>query len=301
MIDFEHEGIYITPEGYFRSEWNSKKRKYESYSLKAEEIILRLNTQVFLTDNIRMKDVFNPLKDEIIFEILFHTDWWKDLMIEIKSKEWKPWIGDQKLKKDIDGDELEYAEVYKIVEFSEKNNSFYHTGLWHFHGVGYPFIDAQTAKASYLNVGEKQQYALEFTSMADLMNLPLRIGSVSLFNEDIEDYKKSKIISNEENSLTLYELIHAIVYEMSFCGVGESKEEFKEDLNSSFEEYKEDPTTAVSYSSGQMHNFFEELKLQGQEEQSIKSIDKMAAIFSEIENVELLEKMKNLLKNKLGV
>lgn len=301
MIDFEHEGIYISPEGYFKSEWNSKKRKYESYSLKKEEIILRLNTQVFLTDNIRLKDIFNPLMDEELFGIIFHTDWWSDLMKEIKSKDWKPWIGDHKLKKDIDGEELEYLELYKVVEFSQKENSFYHSGLWHFHGIGYPFIDAETAKASYLKVGEHQQYALEFTSMSELMNTPFRIGSISLFNEDETDYKKRKIVSNDDNSLTLYELIRSIVYEMSFCGVGDSKDEFKENLTSSFEEYKEDPSVAISYSPVQMDVFFEELKLQGQEEQSIKNIDKITAVFAEIEDVALLEKMKDLLKSKLNI
>lgn len=301
MFDFENEGIYITPEGYFRTEWNSKKRKYESYSLKIDEIVLRLNTQVYLTDDVRLKDLFIPLMDEPIFSIIFHTDWWKDLMLEIKSKEWKPWVGDHALKKDIDGAEIEYVEVYKLIEFSQKDNRMYTSGLWHFHGIGYPFIDPQNAKENYLNVGDTQSYALEFTSMADLMNTPLRIGSIDLFNEDAEDYKKRKIITNKDNSLTLYELIRSVVYEMSFCGAGEDKEDFKESLTSSYEEVIEDPTTAVSYSSVQMDDFFEELKLQGQEEQSTKTIDKIASIFSEIENVELLNKMKDLVKTKLNL
>lgn len=301
MIDFEHDGIYISPEGYFRSKWNSKKRKYESYSLKTDEIIISLNTEVFLTDNVRLKDIFVPLMDEPIFEIIFHTDWWKDLMTEIKSKEWKPWIGDQKLKTNIDGDEIEYLEIYKVLEFSKKEQSFYHSSIWHFHGVGYPFIDATNAQASYLKVGDSQNYALEFTSMADLMNTPFRIGNVDLYNEDEEDYKKRKIVSNSNNSLTLYELIRSVVFEMSFCGVGESLEEFKENLNSTYEEYKADSTTAVSYSSTQLDTLFEDLKIQGQEEQAIKLINKLNSIFSEIDNTELLEKMKNLLKTKISL
>jgi len=301
MIDFEHEGIYITPEGYFRSQWNSKKRKYEAYSLEISEIVTRLNTEVFLTDNVRLKDIFIPLMDEPLFEIIFLTDWWKDLMLEIKSKEWKPYVGDHKLKKDIDGEELEYLEVYQVVEFSKKEQRFYHSSLWHFHGIGYPFIDANNAQSSFKKVGERQQYALEFTSMADLMNTPFRIGSVSLYDEDVEDYKDSKIVTNTENSLTLYELIRAVVYEMSFCGAGESKEEFKDNLNTSYEEIKEDSSSAVSYSSVQMDDFFEELKLQGQEEQSVKAIDKLNAIFAEIDNQELLAKMKDLLKSKINL
>lgn len=301
MIDFEHEGIYITPEGYFRSQWNSKKRKYEAYSLEISEIVTRLNTEVFLTDGVRLKDIFTPLMDEPLFEIIFHTDWWKDLMSEIKSKEWKPYVGDHKLKKDIDGEELEYLEVYKFLEFSKKEQRFYHSSLWQFHGVGYPFIDATNAQASFKKVGERQYYALEFTSMADLMNTPFRIGDVSLYNDDVEDYKERKVVTNEDNSLTLYELIRAVVYEMSFCGAGESKEEFKESLNTSYEEVKEDPSSAISYSPVQMDDFFEELKLQGQEEQSVKAIDKLQAIFSEIDNQELLAKMKDLLQAKINL
>lgn len=301
MIDFEHEGIYITPEGYFRSQWNSKKRKYEAYSLDTAEIITRLNTEVFLTDDVRLKHIFMPLMEEPLFEIIFHTDWWKDLMLEIKSKEWKPWVGDYKLKKDIDGDELEYLEVYQVVEFSKKEQTFYHSSLWSFHGIGYPFINSQNAQSSFLNVGDRQQYALEFTSMADLMNIPFKLGSVTLYDEDIEDYKNKKIVESHYNSLTLFNLIRAVVHEMSFCGAGESKEEFKDSLNTSYEEIKEDPSSAISYSSSQMDDFFEELKLQGQEEQATRSIDKLSSIFSEIENSELLEKMKNLLKSKINL
>ena len=101
MIDFENEGLYITEEGYFVSKWNSDTRKYNAYSLNHDEIPFHLNNQVFITDKIRLKHIFEPLLDLPIFEIIFHTDWWKEIVKELKSKEWKPWIGDTKLKKDI--------------------------------------------------------------------------------------------------------------------------------------------------------------------------------------------------------
>ena len=113
------------------------------------------------------------------------------------------------------------------------------------------------------------------------------------------DYKKRKLVESESNSITLYELIRAVVYEMSFCGVGDSREDFKESLNSSYEEYKEDPSQAVSYSTTNINDLFEGLKLQGQEEQAQKAIKKLELIFSEIENEELLQKMKNLLFNSI--
>ena len=117
----------------------------------------------------------------------------------------------------------------------------------------------------------------------------------AIYNEDENDYKKRKLVESESNSITLYELIRAVVYEMSFCGVGDSREDFKENLNSSYEEYKEDPSQAVSYSSTNLNDLLEDLKLQGQEEQAEKTIKKLEAIFNEIENEELLIKMKNLL------
>ena len=67
----------------------------------------------------------------------------------------------------------------------------------------------------------------------------IEIGTLNLYNEDETDYKKRKLVESESNSITLYELIRAVVYEMSFCGVGDSREDFKESLNSSYEEYKE--------------------------------------------------------------
>lgn len=304
MLEFENEGIYITPEGYFLSKWNSKKRTYEATALDSDEIVLRLNTQVHLLDGVRLKHVFTPLMNEELFEIIFHTDWWKELMNEIKSKEWTPWVGDTKLKKDIDGDELEYLELYKTINFSSEKKSMEYSTMWHFHGIGYPFINAQNAQSSFRQVGERQSYAIEFHSMAELMNIPLRVGSISLYNDDVEDYKKSKVLDFENGWLTLYELIHAVVWEMSFCGAGESKEEFKDNLNSSVEEVeelKDDPTAFVTYNSGQMDDFFEQLKLQGQEEQANKAINKITALFEEIENEELLAKMKDLLKQKINL
>jgi hypothetical protein len=295
MIDFEHEGLYITEKGYFVSKWNSDTRKYNAYYLKDDEIPFHLNEQVFITENIRLKHIFQPLLELPVFEIIFHSDWWEEIVKELKTKEWKPWIGDTKLKKDIDGDEIEYVEIYNIFKFSQKENRFYSSSLWNFHGIGYPFIDSNNAQSSYLKVGDRQSYALEFSSMADFMNTPFKIGSVTLYNEDEDDYKKRKLIDSADNSITLYELIRAVVYEMSFCGIGDSREDFKENLNSSYEEYKEDPSQSVSYSTTNLTDLLEDLKLQGQEEQAEKTIKKLEIIFNEIENEELLEKMKNLL------
>ena len=304
MTDFDNEGIYITPEGYFLSKWNSKKRTYEATTLDTSEIILRLNTQVFLTDGVRLKHVFTPLMDEELFAIIFHTDWWKELMNEIKSKQWPDWVGDKKLKKDIDGDELEYLELYKTINFSSEKKSMEYSTMWHFHGIGYPFITQQQAQSSYRQVGERQSYAIEFHSMSELMNLPLRVGTISLYNDDVEDYKKRQVLDFENGWLTLYELIHGIVWEMSFCGAGESKEDMKEELTSSVEEIEEiknDPSAFVSFTATQTDDFFEQLTLQGQEEQANKVINKIATLFAEIENEELLAKMKSLLKEKINL
>lgn len=301
MIYFENEGVYITPEGYFISKWNPKKRKYESCSIDIPEIMTHLNSSVFLTENVRLKDILTPLINAPMFEIIFHTDWWKDLMLELKTKEWKPWIGDYKLKKDIDGDEIEYLEIYQVFDFSKNSQTFNYSSLWQFHGIGYPFIDSNKAQESFKKVGERQQYALEFLSITELMNIPFKIGSTIILDEDVEINKDNKIISTDDNYLTLYELIRSIVYEMSFLGVGEEKEDFTENLSSSIEEIKENPHCVTSYSTSNVEDFFEEIKLQNQEEETLRSIDKLYYTLSEIENKELFEKMKMVIQSKFNL
>ena len=309
MYDFENEGIYITPTGYFTTKWNSNNRTYDACSLNEDEIPLHLNSNVYLIDGIRLKHIFEPLLNEPIYNIIFQSDFWKEIMSEIKRKDWTPWIGDHQLKKDIDGREIEYIEIYKILEISEKKSEVSDSG-WAFHGIGYPYIDPQLAQENYCKVGERTSYAVEFKSMAELMNTPFKVGETIVINEDIEDYTKQKIITSTNNYLTLYELIHSIIWEMSFCGDEDSRTSFsdnlietKNEIDFEIENNNGDlskSTKIQSFTPVDMDKFFDELNKQHQEEEFKKISEKLNVFLESIKDNEILEKFKTELKNKLN-
>jgi hypothetical protein len=229
-MNFTKEGVYITKGGYFKTCWNPTNKSYYATQIRVGEIESELNNIVVLEDGVRLKDIFVPILNSKVMPILFKNDYWTEMVLEAKTKKWKEWIGDVKPLQSVDGDEIDYLEVCQQLTYSKKENKF--KGLmshWDFHGIGFPFKDKSLAKEYYTNIGERMSFAVEFNSLADLMNFPVKVGQVDVVEEDRENYTNNNVITKASGEITLYTLIHSIVWELSFCGVGVERDELLSD------------------------------------------------------------------------
>jgi hypothetical protein len=294
---FKHEGIYITPDGYFKTLWNPKTRKYNANSLSIEEIETELNEVVYLQGDIRLKHIIQPILDGAIFPILFMKDFWKEMMDEAKNKTWKPWIGDSKLKKDIDGDEIEYLEIYDHNQYDSKRKNLESLpSRWSFHGVGFTFKNEDLAKEYYQKLGGRTNYAIEMLSIADLMNYPLRIGGYSLSKEkEGSKYDQDDLIVDANCPVSLYTLIHSITWELSFCGVGHERDEKKENLNSMTDELEAGKIETVSYSAQSFDVIMAEMLKESKTNMLSQTLEEFQEIFENLDEKTTIEFKEKIL------
>lgn len=228
MDIFKNNGLYILPEGYFFSSWNTDIQKYEGKKLTLAEIETHLHSEVFLNNETRLKHLLEPLLESKIFEVVYKRDFWKEMVNEIKSSPWKVWIGDEDTTKD--GDEVEYVEVYSFFEYSEAENKIQQIpDRLYFHGISYPYITQEKADEMHSKIGQVTSYSLSTTSINNYMNTPLRVGKFCL-DKFTKDYQVEKVIENAEITLSLGILIHSILWDMSFYGSEQSRTQFVNSL-----------------------------------------------------------------------
>lgn len=232
---FTKEGIYITPQGYFRSRWNPNQQLYEGLPIDSNDIEKYLTFSVFLTPDVRVKHIFEPIFNSVIFSIIFRSNFWVEMMQEIKNLPHPKWIGDTKKIIKADGSDIEYLEVYNILNFNSQEKSLDgRTSHWDFHGISYPIRTQKIAKKYYAKIGDRIPFGIEFESLANYMNFPIKIGKISMYDES----KELKEVFSGDGNLSLFELINAITWEMSFSGVGKERDLFLQNTLKTLEKSK---------------------------------------------------------------
>lgn len=226
MLNFTQEGLFITPEGYFMSRWNSELRLYESEQLVLSQIETRLNDTVSLLGDVRLKHIFEPLLGSQIMEAVFRRNGWKTLMHEIMHTHWMDYPGDVKAQEDLDGEDIHYTEVYEVITYEATTNTLEMTsGRYSFHGISYPISTQAVADKMYSKIGDIIPWSLSAEPLAKYMNYPIRIGKISIYKQT--DYMGNEaIIENATGYMTLNTLLHSILWDMSFYGVGETRDNF---------------------------------------------------------------------------
>jgi hypothetical protein len=239
---FTKEGIYITPQGYFRSKWNSDQQVYEGLPIDSNDIEKYLPFSVYLTQDVRVKHIFEPIWNSVIFSIIFRSNFWVEMMQELKNLPHPKWIGDTKKSINADGSDIEYLEVYNILNFNSQEKSLHgSTSHWDFHGIGYPIRTEKIAKKYYSKIGDRIPFGIEFESLAHYMNFPIKIGKISMNDE----FQENKEVFSGDGNLSLFELINAITWEMSFSGVGKQRDMFLKNTLKTVKKLKNKPKKQI--------------------------------------------------------
>jgi hypothetical protein len=178
-----------------------------------------LEDVIKLSDDFTLLDLFNLIaKEKDVFDIIFYSS--------LGGFPLQAYLDDiAKDRSPDDGDEIDYLEVYRSSErwdWGDIDISL------NFHGV---------------SIKEDIGYAIEYTPLSDLKHLPLRINT----NFEIGEVKKEDghpwkwhVYTKGKVDVTVYELIHAVLFEVSFCGDPVKRDARREDLFEQFEEIKEE-------------------------------------------------------------
>lgn len=207
---FTKDGLNISKDGYFYTRYSMDRENYESCLLELEDIEEHLLSPVTL-HNTLVKDIFLPIIDSKIFSTVFARNHWDDLMDEIKNNPWPDYNTENRTI-----DDIEYVEVYDVTTYNKKEKHIDNTmGILSFHGLS--FIAENDS--SLVKKGNRQQWSISPQPISDYMNYPLVIGKFSLY----DDTTNKPIIEDSCMTITLFSLLQAIIFDMSFYGVKEAR------------------------------------------------------------------------------
>jgi hypothetical protein len=184
---------------------------------------LRIEGELFLRDIFALVDL-NPA-----LLLVLRRDWGAEYLAEYKRviATALPYTGE------YDPDGLEYLELYQSWSKNSSTGEISGHQRLDFHGIGYELReDIMQDDWVMHRKGSRISWAVEMTPLAELLNLPLRLNPEVIVSEDDTEsgnYMK-RLETLRMSTPTLAQVVHGILWELSFCGGPEDALEKKEHL-----------------------------------------------------------------------
>jgi hypothetical protein len=193
-----------------------------------------------LSEDYTVKDFFLFLNTDVqMFDSIF-GNWLKDLTEEALK-------GIPTAKEDSSFvDDIDYLELYFGLEtncFGDEED-FYGLGFPNFHGMGTIKPGSNQIQPPHCNVGDITPFGIEFTATYELIDKPLKLSREVVFSimRKTKSGNPKYVHKNhtfKNPSYTLGQIINGIVWEWSFSGGPESRQEFKYRLDSAHDEFEQ--------------------------------------------------------------
>lgn len=194
--------------------WNKNKRKLEEKDI-SKEAFAHLFERCRFQEGLKLRDVFLLLQKNMDTLAVILGNWCAEIVEEGLSK--------RKPKKSKDR-QIEYLELKSSGEYFpdiDKKEGNTHPEL---SGLEFPSFDGQGYAAKkdtyehgqlYLKKGQRQSYAIEWSPVYEIIDLPVKLNTEF---EITEIKKKFKHIATFSINYTLGQILYAIIWELSFLG-----------------------------------------------------------------------------------
>ncbi|WP_101681766.1 hypothetical protein [Cupriavidus pauculus] len=192
-----HDGLVLSPGGKLEfSHWVYDDEKEEGAYVRedlSDKALLYLMEPVTLEGDVRLMDVFRVAASTASVAQVFRRDFSFELLQEAAKVKVTPY------STEYSPTGLEYLELYQSWERNEKGECE-GSSRWSFHGVGF-VLREDMVKSGYIirRAGNRVDWAIDLTPLADLLDIPLRIN------------KKVLIHGRDMDSPTFDESVGAIV------------------------------------------------------------------------------------------
>jgi len=232
--------IFISKEGILTREYNSDTKKFDDTLV--ESIAVCLNQEVSLSKDLTFMDLFSILeKEKSLINVLFMSQLggfdFNLYLDDIK----KPISKKEKIEED-ENNEIHYLELRWVAESTTYENDSEENDINiypDFHGWG-RWIDESSGEPIDGGV------AIEFTPLRLLKDFKIKLNNkfeiynTIFFEKPDKDGKEleTEIILESYRSFSVYDLISTILFEISFLGPPEDRDEAFEELLESSEKYK---------------------------------------------------------------
>ena len=203
-----------------------------------------------LEEGVTLRDIFLLLNTELdIFDAIF-GNWLKEIVTEGLTKPSKPYVFDE--------EGIEYLELYWSFYYDDGSRygpSFYGYNRANFHGIGwerkedkfFDWLDKDGNKVVEHAKGSRTNWGICFTPSNELINIPVKLDTTATVFDDNLDHEgdhKAKtgwhypITEYKGASYTLGNIIHGIIWELSFHGGPSSRDKMGAELRQMADDIK---------------------------------------------------------------
>lgn len=185
---------------------------------------------VALDPGITLRDIFLLLDIDPLLQEVFAHDWAKELLAEMMGEN----AGDvPSIEYDPNG--IEYLELYQIWSQDSFSGELQPIHRIDFHGVGFVLREdvVRDGRVDY-RAGDRIKWGVSFTSPLEMLHLPVRLNpEVILCEDNADSVNHGKEIGRMLNpGVTLGQVIHGVMWELSFLGSPASRNEESAKLKS---------------------------------------------------------------------
>lgn len=231
-----------------------------------DQAIRRLMDNCELEEGVTLRDIFLLLNTELqIFDAII-GNWCEEIVTEGLTKPAKPY--------DLNDDEqIEFLELYWYTDYddgSEYGPSFCGYSRPDFHGIGvarknnsyFDWKNDDGTQAIEWKAGDRTPWGISFSSANDLIDIPVKLNTdftilegntekpIKQYGEVIAVYKGA--------TYTLLNILHGILWEMSFHGGPEKRDVFSAGLRETVDKIKSGEMETVPMES--VDEFFDNIK-----------------------------------------
>lgn len=225
---------------------DAKQGEYKEFD-RTDNTITHIWDNCLLASDVTLRDIFLLLNTELeVFDAII-GNWCKEIVIEGLTQP-------AKVVGIYNPDEIEYLEITSSIFYddgSEYGPSFHGHNKPSFGGVGfelkedklYDWNDSATGlPAIEWPKGERIPWGISFSKANDLIDLPVKLGdTVTVYNENINSDKYHEVLTVYKGvTYTLGNILHCIIWEMSFHGGPDKRDEVSKELRETLINIKSD-------------------------------------------------------------
>jgi hypothetical protein len=193
--------------------------------------------------SVTVGDVFRLLDASPLLQQIFRRDFAEELCAEAREGP----VAMAKTEQGSSVDErIEFIELYQQWSFDSSTKVYGPTQHLQLHGVG--FVLEADSEEHHRKRGERVQWSVSLTPVRELLALPLRVNADVQITEDDINAKAyaNEIAQVRHPDVTLGQIIHGLLWELSFHGAPESQLEVAQELKACVAEIKAGTAELVS-------------------------------------------------------
>lgn len=187
--------------------------------------------EVELDEDVTLADIFGLLEASPMLIEVYRRDFARELLAEAKK-------GALKAKKCKKSERLEYLELYSHWHQDTSNDSMSGNNRLQLHGLG-PVLEKASHEYGVM-AGERVKFSVSLAPIRELLSLPVQINrQTPVYESDLDAFLcDNELYVIRQVGFTLGQVIHGVLWELSFHGAPAQSAKFTKSLKKDMEEIK---------------------------------------------------------------